>query len=576
MHSDRDYATSDEDIDDCDLSDSDSSDNEDLSLSLNTDSDDDDDGTAGDGMSGDSWVPLDENNNAPPVITFSGPTGLIRPPGPDSPPIEYVKLFINNDLVTNICYQTNLYAHQWICSHEQYLRDKKRSAVHLWIKQGKTFDKEFLVFLGVLLNMGLVRKPTISSYWDCTNPSQMTTWFVEHFGRERFELLLKFLHFADNEEMPGIRDPSYRLYKIQPLIDHFIQTFTRHYYPKKNISIDESMIGFRGKTPLLQIYMPNKHHARFSLKVWCLCEASTGYTVTFEIYKGATGAPVSADGITHDLVLRLLNQADVRYRGHHLGLDNYFTSPKLFSDLWDRNTTATGTVRRNKKGLPMDALKEKLPNHGVSERRKGPLLCVAYRDGKKTPVLLSTTAKGGYEAVHRRGKADKRLPSIVADYNNVMGGVDLKDTQLYTYLSERRTMKWTAKAALSLIGTAILNSYLLYKKNTSSAHPMTRYKFMISVIEALVKDYRPVKIIRKRRTAEQIRASNASPLPIVGPSHVAVLGDDEHDLVKLPVGKKRDCVMNHGRRVRTCFMCPKCDVGICPQCYPSFHKRLRK
>ena len=232
-HSDRDYATSDEDIDDSDSS-YDSSDSEDLSLSLNTDSDDD--GTAGAGVSGDLWVPFDENNNTPPVTAFSGPTRLIRPPRPDRHPSEYIKLFITKDLVTNICYRTNLYAHQWIHSHEQYLMDKKRSAVHLWIKQCKTFNKEFLAFLGVLLNMGLIRKPTISSYWDCTNLSQMTTWFVKHFGRERFELLPKFLHFADNEEMPDTRDPSYRLYKIQPLIDHFIQTIGRHYYPEKNIS----------------------------------------------------------------------------------------------------------------------------------------------------------------------------------------------------------------------------------------------------------------------------------------------------------------------------------------------------
>lgn len=52
--------------------------------------------------------------------------------------------------------------------------------------------------------------------------------------------------------------------------------------------------------------------------------------------------------------------------------------------------------------------------------------------------------------------------------------------------------------------------------------------------------------------------------------------EDGHDLVRLPVGKKRNCVADHDKRIRTCYMCPKCDVGICPECYPTYHKKLKQ
>lgn len=64
--------------------------------------------------------------------------------------------------------------------------------------------------------------------------------------------------------------------------------------------------------------------------------------------------------------------------------------------------------------------------------------CVAYRYGKKTPVLLSTVVKL-YSTVHKQNKGDKELLCVVADYNNVMGGVGLKDTKLYTYLGGKES-----------------------------------------------------------------------------------------------------------------------------------------
>ena len=138
---------------------------------------------------------------------------------------------------------------------------KKRYGVHLWIRQGMTTRNEILASLGIIMYIGLILKSNYKSYWDTTPPSQSTPWFPEHFSRERLELLLKFLHFADNSLMLDKDDPSYnKLYKLNPLIEHFQHKIKQYYHPSREISMDESMIGFRGKTPQLWKYMINKHH----------------------------------------------------------------------------------------------------------------------------------------------------------------------------------------------------------------------------------------------------------------------------------------------------------------------------
>ncbi|XP_050739317.1 piggyBac transposable element-derived protein 4-like [Eriocheir sinensis] len=390
-----DYDTSDEEIEADDVaSTGDLSGDDSATLTEGSDSSDGDTralGVVSPGAGG--WVPV-TGDVGPPPGPFTGASGLKHPPVVMPCPLNILEFF-TPDLLDKVVLETNRYARQWIESHVQHLREKKRSVVHSWITQGNTNPREFLAFLAVVMNMRLIRKPTIKSYWDCSSPSQSTPWFREHFNRERFGLMLKFLHFNDNENLPDKTDPAYRLYKIQPLVGHFQRVFQSRYIPGHKLSINESVIEYHGKAPNLRQYMPNKHHGLSGLRVWCLCEAETGYTVTLDVLKGTSHAPASQGAATHDVVMRLLAKADLLHREHHLGLDSYFSSPELFEDLWQAQTTATGTVWVNRKGLPKEAAHLKLGQHQVLERRKGPLLCVAHRDGKKTPVFLSTMAKAG-------------------------------------------------------------------------------------------------------------------------------------------------------------------------------------
>ncbi|GFO32048.1 PiggyBac transposable element-derived protein 4 [Plakobranchus ocellatus] len=145
-------------------------------------------------------------------------------------------------------------------------------------------------------------------------------------------------------------------------LDKIVTETNRHaqkWIEGEDISVDESMVGFRGKTPHLRQYMPLKHHARFGIKLWCVCDSNLNYTVNFEIYKGAHNeADRSEENVTHNLVIRLLQEARLLYSGHHVGVDNYFSSPKLFLEIYRANTKATGTVRSNRKGLPKAILKK--------------------------------------------------------------------------------------------------------------------------------------------------------------------------------------------------------------------------
>ena len=104
---------------------------------------------------------------------------------------------------------------------------------------------------------------------------------------------------------------------------------------------------------------------------------------------------------------------------------------------------------------------------------------------------------------------------------------------------------------------------------------MNRLNFMVCLVESLVQNYEPVKVIRKRRSAEQRHIDSLSPASIAGPSHTALSPEDGHKMIKLPVGKKRNCIAGHAKRVRSSYFCPKCDAGICPGCYASFHNKIK-
>lgn len=82
--------------------------------------------------------------------------------------------------------------------------------------------------------------------------------------------------------------------------------------------------------------MPNKLVKR-GIKVFCLCDARTGFLIKFDIYIGKQGNAVQKD-LAQTVVLKLLEGFDgMNFR---IYMHSWFSSIKLFLNLLDRDIRA--------------------------------------------------------------------------------------------------------------------------------------------------------------------------------------------------------------------------------------------
>ena len=71
------------------------------------------------------------------------------------------------------------------------------------------------------------------------------------------------------------------------MIDSLSDRFQALYNPHREVSVDEAMIPFKGRSTLKQ-YMPQKPVKR-GIKVWMLADTTNGYVTSLEVYTGKKG-----------------------------------------------------------------------------------------------------------------------------------------------------------------------------------------------------------------------------------------------------------------------------------------------
>ena len=399
-------------------------------------------------------------------FSFTANTGLNLVSPDMQTPYDFFCLFVNDAFYELLVRETN---HQARCLLQN--RKTPKSRITSWKDLSVS---ELKGFLGLLLHMGHIPLSRLADYWK-TDKLFNLKCFSEHMSRNRFLLILRCLHFSRNPDT-GEALPD-RLYKIKPLLDHFNSTMEAIYYPNRELSIDESMVLWRGRLVFRQ-YIKNKRH-KYGIKLYQLTESS-GLVLKTLVYCGSLDS-TGGKGHSENVVLHLMEgKLD---KGHALYMDNFYNSQYLASLLLDRHTYCTGTLRKNRKNNPPEVLQAKLKKGERKCQFSDGVLVTKWKD-KRDVLVISNEHKDEMVDVANRRRQISSKPLAVARYNQFMSGIDRKDQMLAYYPCERKTLRWYIKLGIYLIQTMTLNSFYLYQKCCTSK--MTYYDYRLSVIRKLL------------------------------------------------------------------------------------------
>lgn len=462
--------------------------------------------------------------------------------------------FFSDDLLLKIVAETNRYAQQHISKNIGTLTS--RSIVHKWVD---TNLNELKTYFGILILQGICQKPTNELYFT-KRESIATPFFSKIISIERFSLLSKFLHFSNNEDLSSLENiPNRKLAKIYPVLNHLREKFKSLYTPKKCISIDESLLGWKGRLGYKQ-YIPSKRK-RFGIKFYQLCESETGYIYNFICYTGASTAyPHTPEDMpmTEKVVFSLAH--DLLDRGYCLYMDNYYNSVALTEKLILRETDVVGTMRINRKGIPSELKSKKLKKGELVALFREKQTIIKWKD-KKDVLLISTIHGSETEQVTVQGGKVVDKPTAVIDYNKFMGGVDVADSHLHFYsVSRNRLKKYYMKMFRHFFDMTCFNSYVIYKNLGGKEK---RVSFMTNLGESLISKYmvprgeiinRPSKIPKLSRYVERHFPDTIPPTTKAKPTKRCVV-----------------CWKN-GTRKESRVWCVDCEVGLCPApCFKIYH-----
>ena len=94
----------------------------------------------------------------------------------------------------------------------------------------------------VIVNTMIIKPPDIKSYWKTSWISEVP-FFKLLMPRNRFQEIVWVLHVSHSNPCW----PAKRIDMIKQLLQLLIPKFREHYYPSKNLAIDETVVGFCGR-----------------------------------------------------------------------------------------------------------------------------------------------------------------------------------------------------------------------------------------------------------------------------------------------------------------------------------------
>lgn len=386
----------------------------------------------------------------------------IPTPG-NNTPLDWLLIFLNLIFLENICKETNRYAWEIFLGPDL----QPSSRINKW--KDLTVN-ELKKFIGIIFHMGSVRINRFNDYWKTSRFYNFTD-LRKQMSRDRFLLIMRCIHFCKNDDVLLQRDS---LHKVRLIIDNFNNTMLDSYYPGKELSLDESMVLWRGRLHFRQ-YIKGKRH-KYGIKLYSLCEPD-GLCLKITIYSGKNselGGKGHAEKVVSYLMMGKLNE------GHSLYMDNFYTSFSVVSKLLANKTYCTGTLRLDRKNIPQDVKSAKLEKGETIARYADGILIGKWRDKRVVTYISSEFENTMVTSTNKRGiEREKPLPIVF--YNANMKGVDRHDQLMASYPCEHKSLRWYKKIFIHVLQMSMVNAYKLFRMANPTSK-MSLYEFRYEVM----------------------------------------------------------------------------------------------
>lgn len=305
---------------------------------------------------------------------------------------------------------------------------------------------------------------------------------------QRFRFLLRNITFDDIETREQRRTTD-KLALIRYFVEKFNENSKKYYTHSEYVTVDEKLEAFRGRCGFRQ-YIPSKPN-KYGIKIFALSDAKFYYTSHIEVYVGEQPeGPFRKDNSGKSIVERLSEH--IYESGRNITVDNWFTSLPLAKSLKEKRLSILGTIRKNKKELPLDFVVRGSRPIGSSMFGFGEYCTLlSYLPKKNKNILLISS-------MHRDDVIDESCgkPEIIVDYNKSKGGVDVVDKLCAQYNCARNTRRWPMVVFYSLLNMAAINSNIIYLSNNKEIKPNRRH-FLENLSAELLLDYQKQRVLSK-------------------------------------------------------------------------------
>ena len=391
-------------------------------------------------------------------------------------------------------------------------------------------------------------------------------------SRNRYYAIGRGLHFVNNDGV-DVNSPD-PFQKVRPLLESLRKASRDYFQPGEYLAVDEQMQTCNNRSCPASYHPPRKKTN--GIKIWSLCDSSTGYLCAFSIAKH--GGPK-----IRDMVRNLV--ADLKTKGHQVIMDNLFTTPELLCALREAGFNACGTWRRNF-GVP-DALKpqelKKLERGDfrwlMHHRYK--LFGTGWKDTKLCNFLSNyhdPHSPAGYVLRYIRGEKKRVLvgaPQVAVDYNKWMGAVDRLDSLRASYTATRPCRRWYMALFVWWLDMIAIQSMIIYR---SLGNVISHADYVKDIVMGLLGADCPEDVLssmgrRETRVGGRKRRRPSTDGPAEGKRHCHM----EFRHWPEEIEKWRRCAWcynHHGLQRRIKLQCKCCKVALHAKCMEAYHLDL--